>query len=63
MQDFLAALALVIVLEGIAYAAFPDQIKRAMLTLLETPSSKIRVVALVSACVGLGLLWLVRGIG
>lgn len=61
MSDFFAALALAIVLEGIAYAAFPDQMKRALATLLETPSSKIRVVALTSAAAGLMLLWLIRG--
>lgn len=61
MNDFFAALALAIVLEGIAYAAFPDHMKRALATLLETPSSTIRVVALTSAAGGLMLLWLVRG--
>ena len=61
MNDFLAALALAIVLEGILYAAFPDQMKRALATLLETPSSNIRIVALICAAVGLLLLWFVRG--
>jgi len=60
VNDFLAALALAIVLEGIAYAAFPEQMKRALATLLETPASKIRVVALTSAAAGLILLWFIR---
>ncbi len=61
MSDFFAALALAIVLEGIAYAAFPDHMKRALAALLETPSSTIRAVALVCAAAGLFALWMIRG--
>ncbi len=61
MTDFFAALALAIVIEGMLYAAFPDQMKRALEALLETPNSTIRTVALVSAAVGLIILWMIRG--
>ena len=61
MSDLFAALALAIVLEGLIYAAFPEQMKRALLTLLGTPNSKLRVVALTCAAAGLILLYLIRG--
>jgi uncharacterized protein len=61
VSDLFAALALAIVLEGLIYAAFPEQMKRALLTLLGTPNSKLRVVALTCAAAGLILLYLIRG--
>lgn len=61
MTEFIAALALAMVLEGLLYAAFPEQMKRALLALLETPPSTIRVVALTIATVGLIVLFMVRG--
>lgn len=61
MSDLLAALALAIVLEGLLYAAFPEQMKRAMARVLEQPSSTIRAIALACAAGGLVLLWVIRG--
>jgi len=61
VTELLSALALAIVLEGLLYAAFPEQMKRALAALLETPISTIRVVALTSAAAGLIVLYLVRG--
>jgi len=61
LSDFLAALGLAIVIEGLAYAAFPEQMKKWMATLNGQPVTRIRVVALGSAAIGLVLLWLVRG--
>lgn len=60
MSDFFAALGLAIILEGIAYAAFPEQMKQALASLLKTPNSTIRVIALTSAVFGLMLVWWVR---
>jgi uncharacterized protein YjeT (DUF2065 family) len=61
VTDFLAALALALVLEGLAYAAFPEQMKQMLAKLLALPASTIRVVALACAGTGLVLLWFVRG--
>lgn len=61
MSTFLTALGLAIVLEGIAYTAFPDQMKQALARLLETPNGTIRAIALTSAVVGLMIMWSVRG--
>jgi uncharacterized protein YjeT (DUF2065 family) len=60
MEDFLAALALVLVLEGAIYTLFPDGMKRMMAQTITLPSSMLRGAGLAAACVGVGLLWLVR---
>lgn len=61
MTDFLAALGLVFVIEGLVFAAFPGQAKRAMQSVLDTPDVSLRVIGIGSAIVGLILVWLVRG--
>ena len=61
MTDFLAALALALVIEGQLYAAFPEQMKVALARVLAQPGSTIRAVALACAAAGLVLLWLIRG--
>ena len=61
MSDFLAALGLVFVIEGLIFAAFPDAAKRAMTSVLETPDISLRLIGIGSALVGLIVVWLVRG--
>ena len=60
MHDFLAALGLVFVIEGLLFAAFPGQAKRAMSSVLETHDNALRLIGLGSAVIGLVGLWLVR---
>ncbi len=60
MTDFLAALGLVFVIEGLVFAAFPAQSKRAMQSVLDTPEASLRVIGVGSAVIGLILVWLVR---
>jgi hypothetical protein len=61
MSDFLVALGLVFVIEGLIFAALPAQAKRAMASVLETPDTMLRVIGIGSAIIGLVLVWLVRG--
>jgi uncharacterized protein len=61
MRDFLVALGLVFVIEGIVFAAFPMAAKRAVANVLETPDAVLRVIGLASALVGVVLVWLIRG--
>ena len=61
MSDFLAALGLVFVLEGLLFAAFPDFAKRAMESVMQAPGNTLRIVGLVSALLGIALIWIVRG--
>ena len=61
MLDFLVALGLVFAIEGLLFAAFPGITKRAMAHVLETPDGVLRVVGIVSAAVGIALIWMIRG--
>ena len=61
MYDFLAALGLVFVIEGMVFAAFPGPAKRAVASVLETPEATLRAIGIGSAVVGLLVVWLARG--
>jgi uncharacterized protein len=61
MTDFLAALGLVFVVEGLIFAVFPEAAKRAVTVMTQTPDQRLRLVGIVSAVFGLAMLWLVRG--
>lgn len=61
MIDFAAAFGLMLVIEGLVYAAFGGQMQRWIGRLLALPVSTIRAIGLVTAGIGLVLLWLVRG--
>ncbi|HXX07610.1 MAG TPA: DUF2065 domain-containing protein [Pseudolabrys sp.] len=61
MSDFLAALGLVFVIEGLVFAAFPEAAKRAMSSVLETPDLTLRLIGIGSAVLGVLMVWLVRG--
>jgi uncharacterized protein len=61
MTDFLAALGLVFIIEGLVFAAFPQAARRAAVMTTQTPDEALRLVGLLSAVFGLTVLWLVRG--
>jgi uncharacterized protein len=60
MEDFLAALALLFVIEGLLFAAFPNATRRAMLEAAKTPDDLVRKIGIVCAIVGVAGLWVVR---
>ena len=61
MTAFLTALGLAIVIEGVCYALFPDAMKKMMLSVLEQPSSALRMLGVTAAIVGVGIIWLISG--
>ena len=61
MFDFLIAIGLVFVIEGLVFAAFPGAAKRAMLSAVETPEHLLRIVGIVCAALGVAVIWAVRG--
>jgi uncharacterized protein YjeT (DUF2065 family) len=61
MSDFLAALGLVFVIEGLVFAAFPAQAKRAMASVLDSQDTALRMIGIGSAIIGVIVVWLVRG--
>ncbi|MCW5772736.1 MAG: DUF2065 domain-containing protein, partial [Rhodospirillaceae bacterium] len=58
MDDFLTALALVLVIEGGLYALFPEAMRRMMAQMQELPESRLRTVGLVGAVLGVVFVWL-----
>lgn len=61
MEDFLAAIGLVLVLEGVLYALFPEGMQRMMASALEMSPTMLRTGGLVAAVAGFVVVWLVRG--
>lgn len=60
MTDFLAALGLIFAIEGLLFAAAPGIAKEALKSASETPIERMRLIGIVSAVVGVALIWFVR---
>ena len=60
MDDLLSALGLVLVIEGLLYAAAPDGMKRMMAAAQAVPSQALRAGGILAAVVGLAVVWLIR---
>ena len=58
--DFLIGVGILFVLEGILFAASPGFMRKAMKSAMAMPDNILRAVGIVSAVVGLILIWLVR---
>jgi uncharacterized protein YjeT (DUF2065 family) len=63
MTDFLVAIGLVFVIEGLVFAAFPGAAKKAVAAVIDTPDLSLRIIGIGSAILGLVVVWLVRGGG
>jgi uncharacterized protein len=61
MRDFLVAVGLVLAIEGLIFAALPVLAKRLAATALETPEAELRIAGIISALLGVLVIWLVRG--
>ena len=59
--DLATALGLVFVIEGLLLALLPEQSKRLVAAILALPSRDLRAGGLLSAALGLAILWLARG--
>lgn len=60
MDDFLVALGLVLVFEGVLYGGLPRFAKRLAAEVLTMPEEAMRIGGLIAAAVGVGIIWLVR---
>jgi uncharacterized protein len=60
MLDLVAALGLALAVEGLVFAAFPDGVRRAMYEAAHTPSDRMRIVGIISAVIGVVIVWLAR---
>jgi uncharacterized protein YjeT (DUF2065 family) len=61
LADVLTAFGLMLVIEGLTFAAAPGSAKRALATLLVQPAGLLRGVGILAMLAGLILVWAVRG--
>jgi hypothetical protein len=61
MNDVITAVGLMLVIEGLLYALFPGLMRQATAQMLLLADNQVRATALITACVGVGVVWLVRG--
>jgi uncharacterized protein len=60
MTFLIAALGLMLAIEGLTFAAFPGAAKRAAAAIIEAPEGTLRMVGLLAAVAGVVMVWLVR---
>jgi uncharacterized protein YjeT (DUF2065 family) len=61
MSDFLVAIGLVMVIEGVLWAAAPRVGVKLLTTAAETPEQVLRTMGAAAAALGVVVVWLVRG--
>lgn len=60
MSDFLTAIALVLVIEGLCYAVAPETMKRMVVSVTTMPPASLRIAGLLAAMLGVALVAIVR---
>jgi uncharacterized protein YjeT (DUF2065 family) len=61
LNDFLVALGLMAVFEGLLYAAAPSFMRKGIRQLLEASDSWLRTGGIAAMAVGVAIIWAVRG--
>jgi uncharacterized protein YjeT (DUF2065 family) len=61
VQDFVAAIGLVLVIEGLVYGGFPGLARKLATEVLSMPENALRIGGLAEIALGVVLVWLVRG--
>lgn len=58
----LTAVSLILVIEGLLYALFPDFVRKMMALAVMTPVPRLRLFGLVMVTLGACLVWLMQGL-
>ena len=58
MKYFLSVIGMVMIVEGLPYFAFPDQIKNFLTKISEIPSNQLRIMGFFLMVIGLGVLYI-----
>ena len=61
MSDLVAALGLVLVIEGLLWAAFPGMGTRLLQAMAESPEAVVRISGVFAIALGVAIVWFVRG--
>lgn len=57
----LQGVAVVLALEGIAYAVAPEAMRRGLVMLIQAPEQRLRLGGLIAAVLGVTIAWLLNG--
>mgnify|MGYP002713243534 CR=1 FL=1 len=60
MSDFVAALGLVLVIEGLIYAVFPGAVPKMLEAVKELPPGTLRAGGVVAIACGVAVVWMAR---
>ncbi len=60
LQLILLGIALILIIEGAAYAAAPEQMKRLLARLQDFPGNQLRSGGVVAIVVGVAIFWVLR---
>ena len=60
MLDFLSAIGLILILEGLLLFSSPKRLKKILQMITIYPESKIRMIGGISVLIGIVLLWIIR---
>jgi len=60
VDDLIVAIGLVLVIEGVLYALFPEAMQRMMAMAIAQPGRVLRIAGLIAALVGFVVVWAVR---
>ena len=58
----LQGVAVVLALEGIAYALAPEAMRRGLVMLIQASEQRLRIAGLVAAVLGVAIAWLLNGL-
>jgi len=61
VSDLITALGLVLVIEGVLYALFPNGMRQGLVQMLALQDGTLRTVGLAAAIAGVVIVWFVRG--
>ena len=61
LTGLLQGVAVVLALEGMAYALAPAAMRRSIMTLAEAPEQRLRLGGLVAAVLGVAIAWALKG--
>lgn len=61
MNELIVAIGLVFVIEGLVYALIPGAMRNMVQEMVKMPDSALRTTGLAAICIGVFVVWLVRG--
>ncbi|MBU2531961.1 MAG: DUF2065 domain-containing protein [Alphaproteobacteria bacterium] len=61
MSDLIVGFGLVLVIEGLLWAAFPALAMKLLVAASQTPQQSLRTAGAIAIGIGVGIVWMVRG--